>query len=245
MTAPPPRAFDVVAFDLDGTLADTSGDLAAALNHALARLGRPALDLAEVRSMVGHGTRALMRKGLAATGDADDALVDRSLPDLIDFYTDNIRRMTRPAPGAEGALDALRASGVRTAICTNKPERLTRKLIDTLGWSERFDAIIGGDNLPVQKPDPAPLREAVARAGGGRAVFIGDSMIDALTARAADMPFVAVTFGFRDRPVAEFGADAIIDHFDALADTLARLPPCAAQSRSGSVSRVSCQTHQS
>ncbi len=219
MTAHP---FDVVAFDLDGTLADTSGDLAAALNHALARIGRPALGLDEVRAMVGHGTRALMRKGLAATGGCDEALLDATLPELVEFYAGNICRETKAAPGATDALAALRAAGVRTAMCTNKPERLTRLLIDALGWRNSFDAIIGGDTTPAQKPDPAPLHEAIARAGGGRAAYVGDSITDADTARAARLPFIAVSFGYRDRPLEALGADAIIDHFDALPHALAR-----------------------
>lgn len=215
--------FEVVAFDLDGTLADTSGDLAAALNHALSRIGRSALELEQVRLMVGHGTRALMRKGLAATGEADEALVERCLTDLLDFYAANICRATMPAPGIESALDELAERGLRTAICTNKPERLTRSLVDALGWRSRFDAIIGGDTLAVQKPDPAPLFEAVARAGGGRAAYVGDSITDAETAHAAGVPFIAVTFGFRDRPVEQFGAAAVIDRFENLPSVLEHL----------------------
>lgn len=218
--APP---FDVVAFDLDGTLADTSADLAAALNHALQRAGRPAIMLDDVRSMVGHGTRALMRKGLAATGAASEALVEASLPDLVDFYASNICRATAAYPGVETALDTLSSRGARLAICTNKPERLTRMLLDALGWARRFDAVIGGDTLPVCKPDPAPLREAIARAGGGAAAYVGDSITDARTAAAAGVPFIAVAFGFRDRPVEQLGGQAVLDHFDALTATLERL----------------------
>ena len=218
--APP---FDVVAFDLDGTLADTSADLAAALNHALRRMGRPAIMLDDVRLMVGHGTRALMHQGLAATGEASEALVEASLPDLVDFYASNICRATTAYPGVEAALDTLSSRGVRLAICTNKPERLTRTLVDALGWARRFDAVIGGDTLSVCKPDPAPLREAIARAGGGAAAYVGDSITDARTAVSAGVPFVAVAFGFRDRPVEQFGAQAVLDHFDALVDTLERV----------------------
>ena len=218
--APP---FDVVAFDLDGTLADTSADLAAALNHALMRVRRPAIMLDEVRLMVGHGTRALMRNGLAATGEVSEALVEASLPDLIDFYASNICRATAAYPGVETALDALSSRGVRLAICTNKPERLTRMLVDALGWARRFEAVIGGDTLPVCKPDPAPLREAIARAGGGAAAYVGDSITDARTAVSAGVPFVAVAFGFRDRPVEQLGAQAVLTHFDALVDTLERV----------------------
>lgn len=212
--------FDVVAFDLDGTLADTAIDLAAALNHALGVLGRPPIDPNKVRYLVGHGARALLRRGLGETGEADEALVERGYPAFVHFYSDHICVATRPYPGAEAALDALREDGVRLALVTNKPEALTPRLIEALGWGERFDAIVCGDTLPVRKPDPAPLHQAIALAGGGSAAFVGDSIIDADTARAARLPFVAVSFGFSDRPAALLGADAVIDDFDALIPTL-------------------------
>lgn len=215
--------FDVVVFDLDGTLADTSADLAAALNHALGRIGRPSLGLAQVRGMIGNGTRALMRRGLAATGAVDEALVERSLPDLVAFYAANICRETTAALGADDALAALKARGVRLAICTNKPEHLTRLLVDALGWSGSFDAIVGGDTLSTQKPNAAPLLEAVARAGGGAALFVGDSLVDAYTARAARKPFVAVDFGFRDCPIEALKADHIISDFRDLIGLMERM----------------------
>ena len=216
-------AFDVVVFDLDGTLADTADDLAAALNHALMQIGRPTLALCEVRAMVGHGTRALMRKGLEATGGVSEALVDDALPALTAFYTANICRETTGYPGVEQALDALMASGARLAVCTNKPEALARMLVEALGWGDRFAAVIGGDTLALAKPGAAPLHAAIARAGGGRAAYVGDSITDADTARAAQIPFVAVSFGFLDRPVSELGAAAVIDHYDELSAALASL----------------------
>lgn len=214
--------FDVVAFDLDGTLADTAPDLAAALNHALVTLGRPAIDPDHVRRLVGHGARALLRKGLAATGEASEALVDHGFPLFLDFYDANICVGTRCYPALETAMDDLAARGVALAICTNKNERLTLKLLDALGWGDRFATIVGADTTAAKKPDPLPLREAIARAGGGRAVFVGDSITDADTARAAHVPFVAVSFGFSDRPVETLGADAVIDSYEALIPALER-----------------------
>jgi phosphoglycolate phosphatase len=215
--------FDVVAFDLDGTLADTAPDLAAALNHALDRLGRPIVDPASVRYLVGHGARALLRRGLETSGEAGEELVEEGFPYFIDYYAANICNGTACYPGIEPVLDDLRDHCVRTAVCTNKPEKLTHLLLEALGWTDRFDAVIGGDTLPVRKPDPAPLHEAIARAGGGRAAFVGDSMTDADTARAAGLPFVAVSFGFSDRPVAELGARAVIDHYSELLPALRRI----------------------
>lgn len=215
--------FDVVVFDLDGTLADTAADLAAALNHALERLGRPVVDVKRVRHLVGHGARALLRKGLAASGDSPESLVDQGFPAFIDYYAANICVGTRIYPELEAALDALAARGVALALCTNKLERLTHSLVDAIGWSGRFAAIVGGDTLSVRKPDPLPLRAAIARAGGGRAAFVGDSITDADTAKAAQVPFVAVSFGFSDRPAEQLGADAVIHRYGELVPALERL----------------------
>lgn len=219
----PAFPFDVVAFDLDGTLADTAPDLAGALNHALAALGRPSIAPDSVRHLIGHGGRALLRRGLAASGEASETLVELGYPVLLDHYSAHFCEGTRPFPGIGEALDAVARAGAALAVCTNKPEALTRKLLDALGWSDRFAAIVGGDTLPVRKPDPAPLIEAVARAGGGRAALVGDSIVDAETARAAAVPFVAVSFGFSDRPVEALGADAVIDDYGELAGALERL----------------------
>lgn len=215
--------FDVVVFDLDGTLADTAPDLTAALNQALGALGRAAVPQESVRHMVGHGARALLQKGLAATGVMTPELVDEGFPIFLDHYARHIADGSRPYPGLEAALDVLAARGVALAVCTNKLESLSRELIDALGWQDRFASLVGGDTLPVRKPDPAPLFEAIARAGGGRAAFIGDSITDTDTARAAGIPCVAVSFGFSDRPPQELGADLLIDHFDELIPALERL----------------------
>lgn len=212
--------FDVIAFDLDGTLADTGPDLTAALNHVLDRFGRRAIPAEEVRALVGHGARALLRKGFAATGGSTEELVEAGFPLFMDFYSRNICDGTAPYPGVEDALDTLAAQGTALALCTNKPARLAVQLVDALGWQGRFSSIVGGDTLPVRKPDPAPLHRAIAGAGGGRAAFVGDSITDADTARAAHIPLVAVSFGFSDRPVSDLGADAVIDHFDGLVPCL-------------------------
>jgi phosphoglycolate phosphatase len=216
--------FDTVAFDLDGTLADTAPDLAAALNHVLGHFGRRSIDPASVRNLVGHGAKALIRKGLAVTGAPSEELVEEGYPVFLDYYGANICHGTKAYPEVETALDALTAQGVAVALCTNKPEGLTHQLLEALGWTGRFASIVGGDTLPVRKPDPAPLNEAIARAGGdGAAAFVGDSITDADTARAARLPFIAVSFGFSDRPVEQLGADAIIDDYRELIPALERL----------------------
>jgi phosphoglycolate phosphatase len=173
--------------------------------------------------MVGHGVRVLLRNGLAATGGASEALIDRGFPIFFDYYEQHIADASHPFDGVEIALDALAAQGVRLAICTNKPEVLARDLVAALGWQERFAAIVGGDTMPQRKPDPAPVHEAIRQSGGGRAVFVGDSISDTDAARAAGIPCVALTFGYSDRPADQLGATALIDHFDQLLPALEQL----------------------
>ncbi|CAA9543332.1 MAG: Phosphoglycolate phosphatase [uncultured Sphingosinicella sp.] len=214
----PAIRFDSVAFDLDGTLADTAPDIAHALNHALGTIGRLAIASQVVRTMIGDGARNLIRRALTATGGNDEALIDQLYPVYVDFYADHPCGGTKPFAGVEAAMDALAANGVRLAICTNKPERVSRALLEALGWTERFSAIVCGDTLSVRKPDPAPLFAAIREARS--AAFVGDSLIDAETARAAAVPFVAVSFGYSSVPADRFGADAVIDSFDALIPAL-------------------------
>lgn len=219
----PALPFTTVAFDLDGTIADTAPDLASALNAALVSLGRAPVDLATVRSMIGHGTLAMLRKGLTVTGGCEDALVDAGYPVLMHHYEAHICDLTRPYPGVEAAFEALAMEGIALAVCTNKPSALTLRLIDALGWTRRFAAIVGGDTLAVCKPDPAPLHLAIERAGGGPAAFVGDSSVDIATAKAAGIPCIAVSFGFADKPRHELGADRVIDAYSELVGALANL----------------------
>lgn len=219
----PALRFRTVAFDLDGTIADTAPDLASALNAALVPLGRDPVDLETVRSLIGHGTLAMLRKGLTVTGGCDDALLEAGYPVLMRHYEAHICDLTRPYPGVEDAFDALTEQGVSLALCTNKPSALTHRLVEALGWSSRFAAIVGGDTLPVCKPDPAPLHLAIERAGGGPAAIVGNSSVDIATAKAAGVPSIAVSFGFADKPPRELGADRVIDAYAELLGALASL----------------------
>jgi phosphoglycolate phosphatase len=207
-----------LVFDLDGTLVDTSADLCASLNHVLRLYARPEVDADTVRHLVGHGARALIQRGLALAGEDDPALVEEAVPHFLRYYADNIAVGSRPYAGVEAALDELADSGVVTAVCTNKPEALARQLIGALGWERRFAAILGGDSLSVRKPDAAHVLGTIQAAGGavGSSVFVGDSSVDVAAARAAQVPVVVVSFGFADIAPAELGADAVIDHYDAL-----------------------------
>lgn len=233
--------FSIVGFDLDGTLIDTSEDLRAAANHALALGDIAPLSPPQIRSAIGGGARLMLARGIEAAGVPP--LAPERFEQLFDaflaYYAANIAVHSRPFPGAIAALDQLAARGVRVGIVTNKREHYARLLFDALGLTQRFDAIIGGDTLAVAKPDPAPIQamtEACARslqshgslqslhAGGAfHAAFVGDSHFDIDAAHAAGIPAVACRFGFLMQPVETLGADAIIDHFDELLPTLHRL----------------------
>ena len=217
--------FAIVGFDLDGTLLDTLGDLAAALNHALALAGRAPLSHDEVRPLVGLGTTHLLEGALAATGGVPRDDVPRLLDELLAYYQARIAVHSRPFPGLIAALDALDSMNVRTAVVTNKLEGLARQLLGELGLADRMATIIGGDTLGPgkAKPSPAPVRAMIERCGGGRAALVGDSIFDVEAARGAGATSVLVSFGFLHRPAAEHGADHVIDHYDELVPLLARL----------------------
>lgn len=214
-----------VLFDLDGTLVDTGPDLTAALNHALGVLGRRAVDEESVKEMVGFGARKLLERGLEATGVMTPELIEAGFQPFMDFYTANICVGSKPYAGIEAAMDELVAEGVTLAVCTNKPQRLSEMLLEALGWNGRFAAILGADRVPQRKPDPAHVLSTIEAAGGDvrSCAFIGDSIVDVTAAKAANVPVIAVSFGFPDRPAGTLGADAVIDSYAELIPTLRRL----------------------
>ncbi|MGN6377035.1 MAG: phosphoglycolate phosphatase [Sphingomonas sp.] len=215
--------FQIVGFDLDGTLVDSSGDLTAAVNHVLEGLGRPPLTVAQVVRNIGGGGERMMRLSLADAGIEDDDALPGRYRQMLDYYADHIAERTRAFPGVSDALDTLAAHGAQLAVVTNKVERLAAKLLDGLGLVDRFACIIGGDSVEKGKPAPDPLHAMVRRLGGGRAAFVGDSAYDIRAAKAAGLPNIAVSFGFANAPVEELGADAVIDSYEALVPTLRRL----------------------
>lgn len=216
---------ETIVFDLDGTLVDTAPDLTVALNVALREAGRPPVDPATVRHLVGHGARVLIERGLALSGGGGEAEVARAMPVFLAHYAAHIADGSLPYAGAETAMDALAAAGCRIAVCTNKPVALAVSLIAALGWTGRFAAVLGGDSLDVRKPDPEHLWATIAAAGGDAAstVYVGDTSVDVATAHAANIPVIVVGFGFADRPAAMLGADAVIDDFAELVAVVARV----------------------
>jgi phosphoglycolate phosphatase len=195
-----PRPLEGIAvlFDLDGTLIDTAGDLAASLNHALVAAGLAPTPLDRVRHLVGHGARAMIEKGLADAGApaATRRELDEHLTVFLAHYERHLAVQSRPFPGALDAIAEMRADGATIAICTNKREALARALIKELGLAGLFAAIHGPDTTGFAKPDPRPLHHCLAAADAARGVFIGDSDTDIRAAKAAGMPCLAALFGY-------------------------------------------------
>ncbi len=209
----------LLVFDLDGTLAETAGDLVRALNAVVEPEGLRPTSLAEARHMVGAGAKALIRRAYAAQDRAlSDADLERLFQAFLVWYEAHICDESVLFPGVVAALDRLEARGFHFAVCTNKIEHPARKLLAALGIADRFRAICGQDTFAIAKPDPRILTMTIARAGGAieDAIMVGDSGADIASAKAAGIPVIAVDFGYTDRPVADLGPDRIISHFDAL-----------------------------
>lgn len=211
-----------VVFDLDGTLADTSGDLVAAANACFRARGLgDLLDPVADAQIAFQGGRAMLRAGYARIGS--DILLppgaeDEDYSRLLGHYGEAIAVHTRLYPGVEAALDRLEADGHRLAVCTNKPEALAQTLLFKLGLRDRFGALIGADTLPVRKPDPRPYRAAVEGAGGilERSFLVGDTETDRLTAAAAGVRVALVLFGPEGMGIERLAPEALLEHFDAL-----------------------------
>jgi phosphoglycolate phosphatase len=205
-----------IVFDLDGTLIDTAPDLIDTLNFILTQERLPAVPFAIARNLIGGGAKGMIERALAAAGRAGaPADIDRLYAAFIGHYADHLADRSRPFPQLDAALDALDAAGHRLAVCTNKLEWLSVRLLNILKLAPRFAAICGPDTFGVHKPDPEILRRTVQRAGGepGAAVMVGDSKTDVFTARAAKVPIVAVDFGYSDVPIADLKPDRIISSF--------------------------------
>lgn len=214
-----PNPHHAIVFDFDGTLVDSAPDLHTALDRLLKEHGRRRLEFPEARAMIGDGARNLVARAFAATGPAvEGADLDAYLAHFFELYGQDIARLTRPYPGVVETLALLRGRGVRMGICTNKPARMTYLLLRALDIGHFFDSVIGGDELPEKKPDPAHLLAVLARLGvtPAEALMVGDATQDFEAARRAGLPVVLVSYGYSRVPVAELGADWVIDRFEEL-----------------------------
>ncbi|WP_207476392.1 HAD-IA family hydrolase [Arenibaculum pallidiluteum] len=216
-----------VVLDLDGTLIDSAPEIGAALNRLLARHGRRPVSGDQVRMMVGDGALSLLGAAFAATGaplspEAERAVLEEYLDDLA---AEPARRESI-YPGVEATLRLLRGRGMRIGICTNKAERVTELVLEQLGLASLIDAFAGGDTLPWRKPDgrhPAHVAELLG-VPPAQAAMVGDGLNDVKAARGAGMPVVAVSYGYPRMPVADLGADLVIDGFADLPAALEALP---------------------
>src|SRR3712207_6467756 len=222
----------IAVFDLDGTLADTAGDLVGTLNVILEREGLSPLPVRKARDMIGAGARALIERGFEAAGkELTPGHLDELFRQFMVHYGENICLRTRLYPGVVAALDRLEAAGFVLAVCTNKVEEHSIKLLRELGIGHRFAANCGRDTFAYFKPDPRHLLLTIERARGNpaRAVMVGDSRTYIVTARNAGIPVVAVPFGYTEVPVQNLNPDLVVDHFDGLFAAVERiLRPLAA-----------------
>jgi phosphoglycolate phosphatase len=209
----------LLVFDLDGTLADTAPDLLATLEAVLPRHGIPVSIDASYRGGIGHGARALIEYALKRQNLAvGKPTLDAIHRDFLVHYEANICVGTRLFPGTIALLDRFAQAGWSFAVCTNKPEGMSRLLLRKIGIADRFAAVGGGDSFPLRKPDPAHLLMTIVAAAGSpeTSVMVGDSRTDLDTARGAAVPIVGVTFGYTLEPMASLTPDLLIDSFDEL-----------------------------
>ena len=212
-----------LVFDLDGTLIDSAPDIREVGSAALAVAGLSPMTLAETRACIGHGAPAFVAKALALRGIAADPAIEARVLEVFLARYDDAVRLTAPYPGVPAALAALAAAGHRIGLCTNKPGGPTRAVLAHVGLLDAFGVLIAGDSLPQRKPHPAPLQAAVAALGGGPALYVGDSEVDAATAEAAALPFLLFTEGYRSAPVAELPHTRSFDSFADLPGLVADL----------------------
>lgn len=204
-----------VVFDLDGTLVDSAPDIAAAANRMLAEMDQAPLPLPVLTGFIGHGIPNLVRRVQEAC-EIDPACLPAMTARMLAQYEASPAALTRPYPGVPQTLRALAEAGHPLAVCTNKLRGLSERILEALDLGQYFQAVIGGDSLPQKKPDPAPLHAAFAALAAPPLLYVGDSEVDAQTARAAGRAFALFTGGYRQTPVAELPHLLAFERFEAL-----------------------------
>ncbi|MEM7216270.1 MAG: HAD-IA family hydrolase [Pseudomonadota bacterium] len=217
---------NTLIFDLDGTLAHTAPDLIGTLNRIVEPHGLESVEEKSVGHIVGHGAKAMIQKAFTMSGKELPAkLLDDLFTEFLEDYEKNIANESHLFDGIIPSLDRLEEEGFRFCVCTNKRENMARILLDIFNISDRFEALTGGNTYSFSKPDPRHLRETVKLMGTDiqSAIMIGDSETDINAAKNADIPAIAVSFGYSSKPVNELGADIIINHFDELPDAVRQI----------------------
>lgn len=213
----------IVVFDLDGTLVDSARDLVTTLNKVIAGEGLPAISHDKVGHLVGQGALKMLDKAYGYYDKVLDEAVRAKLhKNFLDIYNEHLADETRPFDGVIDVLDTLKADGWELAVCTNKYEGLSRRLLKELKLDHYFAAICGSDTFAARKPDPAHLFGTIEKAGSIRtkAIMVGDSATDINTAKAANIPSIGVTFGYSDVPIEHLEPTLIVSHFDAMLDAV-------------------------
>lgn len=222
--------FSALLFDLDGTIIDSAPDICASVNKALDTLGRAPITVEDTKMLIGFGARTLCKKTLAMTGEPGrEEDIDLLLTGFLDSYEKNPIKHTTVFPGALDALNLFKSAGIQLGICTNKPEATCFPVLDALGLRHLFSSVICGDTIDFRKPDPRHIFHTLDDMGAelNSAAFIGDSEADIEAANNAGLPSVLVTFGYCQTPFDNLNADARIDHFDNLNETLKSIAPCS------------------
>lgn len=210
----------LLIFDLDGTLIDSSRDLAISTNAMLRHLGRPEVDPKTVNSYVGDGAPKLVRRALGA--EVSEQEFEAAYGFFIRYYRDHSLEHTRLYPGIETALQGLRSAGDTLAVLTNKPVKISRDILAGLRVAEYFSAIHGGDSFPVKKPDPIGIETIMRETGYARewTTMIGDSSVDTKTARAAGVRACGVAWGFKPESLSDPPVDVLVNEVRQLPELL-------------------------
>lgn len=222
--------FDVVGFDLDGTVLDTFRDLGEAVNHALEIGGFDRVSVESSKDLIGGGAKIMLARAVDGQGGLPPEEFRKLYKEMLRYYADHNAVHSRPYPGAIETFETLAGRGVKLAVVTNKFEEFARSILTQLDLIGHFETVIGGDSLGkgpdgkyLSKPAPDPIFAAQKRCGGGAIAFIGDSTYDVNAAKAAQVPVIAVSYGYCDKPPREMGANSVIDSFAELIPALEAL----------------------
>ncbi|PHS37657.1 MAG: phosphoglycolate phosphatase [Robiginitomaculum sp.] len=213
-----------ITFDLDGTLVDTAPDLVRVLNQVIAPDGLAAVAVEDARSMIGFGSMAMIRRAYEQAGiKLPDKHAVKIQQKFLALYAQGLTQVSKAYPGVPETLAALKRSGARLTVCTNKPGIMARPLLEQLGLAQFFDRIIGSGDTPATKPSPEHIFTAVGHRGLGNIVMVGDGAPDVFAARAAKVPVILMSYGYSPISLHTFGADAVLRNFRELPSALKQI----------------------